>query len=234
MTYRNPALEYVHRYFERSAYLGFHSIRGAWENSAYRLDLLFTTNLSLVVLLLPLLVGLFTTQAPWSGILKFTAGLFVLALWSEIFVFPHYIAPLIPVVWLIVIVGLWKLSVWHWRIAPVGRSLVAAVMIGTLVGSALADTQPMYTDRDMLSQQAIVDAFPTLQQGRHLIFVAYGPMHSYHSELVHNLSNMDQQNIIWARRLDDRSDRDMATAYPDRNVWMLYIGGKNTLTRLDN
>jgi hypothetical protein len=42
-----------------------------------------------------------------------------------------------------------------------------------------------------------------------------------HSELVHNLSDLSQQRIIWARGFDPESDLPVANYYTGRQVWLL-------------
>ena len=48
--YNNPAMQYIHQYFEVGSYVAIHTVQGFYDISAYRLELIFDTNLKLAVL----------------------------------------------------------------------------------------------------------------------------------------------------------------------------------------
>ena len=159
-----------------------------------------------------------------------TCGLFVLTLWAENFLYPHYQAPLLPALMLLVVIGWKQLNRWNWRGRPAGKFLAWATAIGFLAGAMMATAQPVHIERNLLAQKSTADSLPQLRTGRHLILVSYNPMHSYHSELVHNLSNLDESRIIWARSLGEYQDRQLARHFAGRKIWSLYVGGKLELT----
>jgi hypothetical protein len=225
-TYRNPAMEFIHRYFEHDAYSQFSSLPAAIANSRVRVGVLFTSTISLAVLLLPLSVFLYAKKDMRIVWLMVATGASIIALWTEIFLYGHYAAPLFPVVILMIIIGWKKLSSWEYRGHPLGKTIARATAIGFLAGAALAAAQPVYHDPMMLDQKSVVDEFKPLQTGRHLIFVSYAPLRSAHAELVHNLSDLDSSRIIWARSLSDQTDRQVAAHYKNRRIWSLYVGGK--------
>jgi hypothetical protein len=228
--YRNSAMEFIHRYFEHDAHAEFDNIPSAIVNSQYRFNVLFTTTVSLAVFLLPLSVALYAKKQKrlvWV-IISIVAS--VVALWTEIFVYSHYLAPLFPAVILLIIIGWKKLFNWNWRGRPLGKTLARATAIGFLAGAAMVAVQPVFHDPLMLDQKSVADELPPLRTGRHLIFVSYSPLRSAHSELVHNLSDLENSRIIWARSLNEEEDRQAAEHFKDRQVWSLYVGGKLDLT----
>ncbi len=228
-SYSNPAMAYVHRDFERLAYLCFSTVARAIDNSRYRFNLLFSSLLNQSILLLPLAMALLskkTTRLRW---ITLTAAVFVVAMWTEIFLYSHYLSPLLPAIIVLVLFG-WQRLQFSSR-QPVGRALALACVVGFLAGSVMSAAQPSSRDPDMLDQHSVVKQLPPLQSGRHLVFVSYAPMHSYHAELVHNLSDLDQSRIIWARSLGPDADRPVAEHFKDRQVWTLHVGGKLDLKR---
>ena len=222
----NPAMDFVHRIFEAQAYSSFESIKKAFASSQFRLNSLLATNLPLLILLLPLIGGTLLIRNTRLQLLRASILLLIAALWTEIFLFPHYQAPMVPAFILLLVAGLHKLYFWKWRAHLTGRVLVRAVAGGCLAGWAMTLMQPAYSDPDMLDRDAIVSRLPQLQTGRHLVLVSYSPMHSYHCELVHNAADINAAQVIWARNLDPASDRSLIMHYPDRTTWSLYVGGK--------
>ena len=72
------------------------------------------------------------------------------------------------------------------------------------------DPQGRLAVRDRLKQAA----------GKHLVFVRYGPTHTF-DEWVHNEADIDNARVIWARDLGDAEDRQLRDRYPDRTAWLL-------------
>jgi hypothetical protein len=230
-TYRSSAMEFIHRYFELDAYSQFNSLAAAIFNTRYRLGLLFSTTISLAVLLLPVSAALCTKKEKrlvWITIAVVTSAV---AVWTEIFFYPHYLAPLFPAVLLLVIVGWKKVYSWNWRTRPLGRAIAQATFIGFVAGAVMCVYQPAIHDSFMVDQKTVIDELPVLQTGRHLIFVSYAPMHPVHWELVHNLSDLENSRIIWARSLNQDDDQKAAEYFKGRQIWSLYVGGKLDLTR---
>jgi hypothetical protein len=56
--------------------------------------------------------------------------------------------------------------------------------------------------------------------GKHLVFVRYGPAHTF-DEWVHNEAEIDNSRVIWARDLGDEENRQLRDRYPNRSVWLL-------------
>ncbi len=223
--YRNGAMEFIHRYFEKNAYAGFSTMSGALEQSKYRFNVLFTTLASQAVLLLPLVAAILMRKELRVRWIFIAGALFVAALWTEIFVFNHYLAPLLPAAIVLILIGWRNMHGWSWRGRPIGRGLALAVAVGFFTGAVMAVAQPKFRDPDMLDQQSTAALFPQLNQGRHVIFVSYSEMHSYHAELVHNLSDLQASRILWMRDRGDESNREVAALFSDRQIWLMHVGG---------
>ena len=224
--YRNGAMEYVHRNFEVGSYKAMRTVRGFFEMSEYRFQEIFLAQLKLAVLMIPLIAAIFVRKDRRLFWIWIAAGFFVVGLWSENFVLPHYQAPLVPVALLIIVIGWQKMNGWNWRGRAIGKILARATALGFLVGAGMVTVPPVDRDGMLVEQQSLVKLLPSLQTGRHLIFVSYSPLHSYHIEYVHNLADPVGSRIIWSRSFGVESDRAMARHFADRKPWLLYVGGK--------
>ncbi len=222
----NAGMAYVHGVFERGAYFAFSNLQSSIDNSRYRFNLLFTADLNQAILLLPLLMALLAKKSLRLRWIVISIGIFIMVMWTELFLYSHYLAPMLPAVILLVIFGWMRLDEWRWRERAVGRSLAIACMIGFVTGAGMAAAQPDRREADMLDQQSVIAQLPQLREGRHLLLVSYAPMHSYHSELIHNLSDINSSRVIWARSFGVDGDRAIAEHFKDRQVWELNVGGK--------
>ena len=61
-----------------------------------------------------------------------------------------------------------------------------------------------------------LDALP----GKQLVFVRYAPQHQF-VEWVHNLADIDDARVVWARDLGAEEDQKLRRYYPARTAWLL-------------
>tara|TARA_R100000027_G_scaffold18483_1_gene13315 strand:- start:13653 stop:15167 length:1515 start_codon:yes stop_codon:yes gene_type:complete len=65
---------------------------------------------------------------------------------------------------------------------------------------------------------------PAEALARDLVFVQYRSSHSPTFEWVYNGPNLNEQEIIWARYLDDQKADQLSEAFPERRLWLLEVG----------
>jgi hypothetical protein len=224
--YRNVAMQFAHQDFDGQAYLAMHTLSGVLFNTPTRLRALFDTNLNLMVLLVPFALGIFTRWRAGLVWVILAVALVGIAGWAELFLYRHYIAPMLPGVLLLTMVGWRKLARWTWQDRPIGRALAIATVAGFLAGAGMVTAQPLDRTTILVAYQELQQLLPRLQKGRHLIFVTYAPMHSLHVDFVHNRSDPDQSQIIWVRSFGPKADLPVARHYTGRQVWLLHVGGK--------
>ena len=58
------------------------------------------------------------------------------------------------------------------------------------------------------------------RQGRQLVFVRYGPRHTF-KEWIFNAADIDRERVVWARDLGPAEDEQLRRYYPDRTAWLL-------------
>jgi hypothetical protein len=152
--------------------------------------------------------------------------------------YPHYVAPLTGAVYAIVLQGLRHLRAWSpWGRPPgtlcaegmiLARAIPAVCLAVAVVRIALQPLSfympadwPMtwYYARPGNLERARVQAQLAAQPGRQLAIVHYAPNHNALEEWVYNRASIDSANIVWARELDDASNRALVEYFHDRRAW---------------
>lgn len=138
---------------------------------------------------------------------------------------PHYFAPHVPLLILLVLRGLRVMHVWsfHGRrpAAYVADAIVIATVGALVFAGALSAKKPNRAwDAFGLTRNGIIEQL-LAQPGDDLIVVRYGPRHFVHSEWVFNLSDIDAQPIVWARELGPAENAALLEYFRDRHVWLL-------------
>ncbi|MDF1551825.1 MAG: hypothetical protein P1P84_02125 [Deferrisomatales bacterium] len=142
--------------------------------------------------------------------------------------FPHYFAPVAPLLLYLVLEGLRGLGAWRLRSLPMGRVLSLAVLAVCLLtfgvalgkhvayaGRAEGEEMPWHLRRAGIQQQ--------LEQagGKHLIVVKYRSNHPSPQEWVHNGADIDAAPVVWARDLGRGKNGPLLDYFDDRELWLL-------------
>jgi hypothetical protein len=157
----------------------------------------------------------------------FAGGAFLLGLTVEIWTFPHYLAPAIGILYLILVQSLRHLRFWNWRGKPIGLSLVRAIplvccaMILLRVSAVVTHAQiEQAWPRGNLARAGI---FETLQHspGEHLVLVRYSDTHNFDQEWVYNRADIDASKVVWARDMGEQDNQELLKYFATRHVWLL-------------
>ena len=155
-----------------------------------------------------------------------------LGLCAVTYFFPHYAAPAMASLVVLLTLGLAALSrVRLWGFAA-GTALVAAAVIYTLVIgpvyfmaappsafqsiaiSAMLHVSPQEPFRRAIEHE--LKAMP----GEHLVLVYYGECHDPGAEYVYNEANIDRARIVWARGVRGQDVVPLLNYFPNRDVWV--------------
>jgi hypothetical protein len=143
------------------------------------------------------------------------------SLWSPWFK-PHYLAPAVPVLFVLNVQGLRRLRTWRWHNRPAGRTLVAAIVLAyLLIGVVQTALYVVVKPQEMSRQRSAMAARLEAEPGRHLVVVRYGPRHSPHAEWVYNAAEIDSAKVVWAREMGPQKDRELLDYFKDRRAWLL-------------
>ncbi|MDF1551824.1 MAG: hypothetical protein P1P84_02120 [Deferrisomatales bacterium] len=164
----------------------------------------------------------------WARFGLLTCGALIVANLATLAGFPHYYAPVAPLVVALAVTGLRRLRLWRFRGRPVGRAMAAgmpAVALATFAG-ALAlhlyySLAPVYPK---IWSEYRAETIERLEAagGKHLIVVRPPPEHrGRNDEWVYNGADFEAQTVLWAREMDPASNARLLARFPDRKAWSL-------------
>jgi hypothetical protein len=179
---------------------------------------LFFVGIALTVTVLPLARMLRRRNARFAlAALTVAFGVSCLGVWLQ----PHYLAPIVPLLILVLVEGLRHLRLWRPGGRPAGRFLVSGLVVLHIVTFAVASAEHVNRPGGWAQhRQQIVD---TLQQtpGRHVVLVQYGEHHNHLQEWVYNRADIDGSRVVWARTMSPQENQELIDYFLDRRVWWL-------------
>jgi hypothetical protein len=138
---------------------------------------------------------------------------------------PHYAAPLIPVVFALVVQTMRHLNTVRVKGRPLGALVVRVIVI---VLFAMTVDRALDHRRDVDERRcpgnpyrAEIAAELSSTPGKHLVMVRYRKNHNYHIEWVHNGAEIDSAKILWARELDEAQNERLFAYFKDRQIWLM-------------
>ncbi len=231
--YRHREMAAYHNGWERRAgenartLDGFAALCVSKLNSAWRFYL--GPVLTLPILILP---AIFRDHRIRNLLL--VCGIFILALFVEVWYLPHYSAPAAAAVLAICIQALRHVRLWEWKGRPVGRALVRMIpvvclaMLGIRIGVAafhlpvnVGWPDTWGTQWSVSLGRARILAELESHPGQHLVLVRYGPHHHPFREYVYNGADIDGSRVVWAREMSPEENRKLIDYFPNRQVWLL-------------
>jgi hypothetical protein len=181
-----------------------------------------------LVLTLPLFILPLVLRDRWPRFALLTCGVLLAALAMETWVAPHYAAPVIGLVFALVIQAMRHLRMWRWRGRPTGRFMVWTICVLAVTSFIIAFGQQIQkkssgwgTERARILAQLKEDG------RRHLVIVRYGtldiPFDRGYREWVYNEADIDGAKVVWARDMGTTHNRKLLEYFKDRNVWLVEV-----------
>jgi hypothetical protein len=223
-SYRHPTMEQFHdghamdAYREQQTLRGF--LRSKWDSSRIALTFFVPTLLGL-----PLALMLLTRPQLWArGRLAAPlaiGGLALLASLACYWNFPHYLAPMAPMLLIALVAGLRYVDAIGRRWFGVCSVAVILIAIQACLLLVEAVERSVESRGAWQFQRARILADLEQTSDRHLVLVRYEPQHNTHEEWVYNRANIDDAKVVWAREIDAASDAELIEYFADRKVWLL-------------
>ncbi|HJZ95203.1 MAG TPA: hypothetical protein VKE70_01775 [Candidatus Solibacter sp.] len=201
--------------------LAAHEAGFSWTNEAARLESFWQFYLQ-PLLTLPLLLLPFAIRQRRLLVLLLSALLLLAGNAMYPFFFPHYSAPLCGITILMIVCGMRHLRLWRRRRKPVGAAVVCGLLLSITVSEGATAAggllQPWFVSATYTARAQVLRQLAAAG-GKHLILVRYSPHHEFHYGVVFNDADIDRSPVIWARALDEASNKALANYYHDRSVW---------------
>jgi hypothetical protein len=221
--YRHEVLERFHSGWSMDWYRNQSSLAG-WLHT--KLQMTWQAGMFFVpgLLAIPIIALLLRPQVWAAGYLRaplVIGGLTFLISLACLWNYPHYLAPVAPLVLIAVVAGLRNLDVvGRLRLGPLPYAeallvIQACVFLAAIIDRANAPRGGWHEQR--AQTLADLEALPKKQ----LVLVRYSPQHNVHQEWVYNRADIDQSKVAWARSMDPANDQQLARYFADRDVWLL-------------
>lgn len=129
----------------------------------------------------------------------------------EVWHAPHYAAPVMGVILLLMVEGLRYLRQTSGGRWSVGLVCVASFLVPVLHGGfRVGDGRPRADIQKHLQQTG----------ERHLVLVRYTTTHDPGNEWVYNGADIDSQQVVWAREMDASRNHRLREYFAGRHVWL--------------
>lgn len=174
-------------------------------------------------LLLPMAPFLFRDRK--MRLLLATLAVGALGVFAVIWGHPHYAAPLVCVVFALVVQTMRHLNTIEVQERRIG-ALAVRVIVVLLFSSTLDHALERQCDVDWrrcsenTERAEIADELRSTA-GKHLVMVQYYKNHNYHIEWVYNGAEIDSAKILWARELDPAQNERLFEYFKDRHIWII-------------
>lgn len=178
-------------------------------------------------------LGVLLLIAPW--IIKDRWGMFAVSvvfllcavnLFCTISFHPHYLAPIIPLFFFILIQGArqWRVAWWkdpnRGPVFVFGLGLIFVAMSFTRVWlfTSTPDLPARY--KIGLQRSELLEKLKNMPQ-KDLVFVKYSEDHNPHFEWVYNQADIDNAEVVWAHFLDKEENNKLIKYFADRKIWWI-------------
>lgn len=179
------------------------------------------------LLTVPFVVGLWYLRRNafvLGGMAIFATG-YALETWN----FPHYTAPLSPLLWIVLLSGFSGLRQTSERGLMLARALPVAMAALLLLPLSSVLTGYPAMDINAHSRACCVTTDTNLRKdlqqqllalpGQDLVLVKDGPNNPLHFELVYNDADIDRAPIVWAHRLSPAEDAALRAYFAGHQQW---------------
>lgn len=143
--------------------------------------------------------------------------------WPKARAWPHYIAPISCLIFVIIVHGLRSLSSFRLKRTSWGRYFVIGISIAYFTKSVLSLGMRVSNGprKDWAHARTAIIQCLENQGSKDLIMVRYSPRHNIHREWVYNSADIDNAEVVWARELSPRKNKQLFEYFRERNVWLL-------------
>lgn len=191
------------------------------------------------VFTLPLFVLPFLLKNSWVRFAFVTILVLLVAMMLVAFNFGHYSAPIVCLVYFLVLQCLRRIYLFSFNKKPVGKFIVWSVPVYSILLIFLPialGSDPFYYVNPSPWESA-PRSLPTMWsfkrtnliselnkiQGNHLVIVRYLPGHHIEQEWVFNEADIDNSKIVWARSMTEERNCELMKYFSSRQIWLLEI-----------
>jgi len=152
-------------------------------------------------------------------------------IFAATFFLAHYLTPIIPLIFFILIQGVrhWRAAGWKSRdqgpLFVMGFCLLFVTV--SFLRIFLQYSNPESTPRHeiALRRTELIEELKTRPK-KDLIFVNYSPSHDPHFEWVYNRADIENAEVVWAHVLDKKENSKLIEHFANRQIWWINADDK--------
>jgi hypothetical protein len=160
------------------------------------------------------------------------AGTSMTAILLPIFANPHYAAPLVCVIYALIVTALQRVRHWRWRGKLTGIAIVRSVPTVAIILLLLRTAVPVLHIQNgsvpetwcsfwsELLNRAQIQAQLERLPGGQLVLVRYSPKHNPMEGWVYNHADIDGSKVVWANDMGSQN-QELIDYFKDRKVWLV-------------
>jgi hypothetical protein len=227
--YNNAQFEDFYSGFERDEY------RGTWSDFSC-ISRVKVTRISSAffwlgaVLALPGLPFVFRDRK--MRLLIVILPLVIVGVFAVIWSNAHYAAPLMCVIFALLIQSIRHLRTMRPGKLPIGKALswaaVLLLAVDTTAAVAHRECDPLAWTCQGDPSRAVIQKTLEHAPGKHLVVVRYEDEHNIHDEWVYNGADIDGAKVLWARELTPEQNAKLFAYFKDRQIWLVTPDVDNT------
>ncbi len=230
--YNHPRMEEYFQSF-RQRQQDLRSLNNYWPDLTRRLALLwkfYPLGMGLLVLAFPIL-----WRNRWYRFaLIISMGLLLIhTQMITSWIFPHYLAPVAALFFLLSVATLRSISLWR-RDRKIGKMVVRTVVVFSVL--KLVMLYANYQTQMPMSPHRFVEETLEAKPAQDLVIVSYAPDYSIHKEWVYNKASIDKAGVVFARDLGGSKNLDLIDYYSGRKIWRWHLenGNETNLQECDS
>jgi hypothetical protein len=224
--YNHKEIGDIHRGWELTDYLDQQSLKGFLIACRYKIESLARWNLQELAFMIPLAALPFAlARDRWTRLAVAACIVSVAALLPQTWLLPHYAAPIVGLIFAIILQSMRRLNAWRWRGRWAGRHILRAIL-GLSAAWLLftwANLPPVNRNTWNERRASMLEELKRSGE-RHLVIVRYAPGHTWGEEWVYNEADIEGAQVVWAREMDAESNRNLREYFKARRAWLLEVG----------
>jgi hypothetical protein len=213
---------WMHGIFEQTRFDGFHSGLANLYESKFLASQKYFRAVEFLLPLLATLPWLVRDRKFWQAFIPFAVcfASMTTVVWFE----PHYAAPLLGALMVILMQSLRHLRRWKLKGRPIGigfSRLVVLAVLATVPLRVAALNRETENDPSVQQMAYRVKFLKQLEStpGDHLVLVRYTADHDVGQEWVYNRADIDGAKVVWARVIPGVDSRPLLDYFRGRTVW---------------
>ena len=164
-------------------------------------------------------------RSQWNVLLS-ALFLMIIGASASVWVFPHYLAPGLPLLVFLAVQGIRHASVYQKQVRVGGSRFILQIsVLSAATFAAQCALRVMLAESDWADKREQIMASLEHQPGEGSDHRQYSPQHSSTDEWVYNRADIDASSVVWAQDLGVEENTRLLVYFKERRIWRLHADG---------